>query len=396
MPPAVALPEQFRRFADGAERDGAVTYAAICRGVADRADVLDLVLQAPESQQRPNIILAAVHYLLLRGAAHALALHYDTVRQVRGVDLDGEQLATSVDREDVVALFTDFCRTFRSDLGDLCSTRRTQTNEVGRCSALLPALSFVSAGIPHRSIAFLDLGTSAGLNLFFDRYAYTYREQASGATRRGGDVASSVNLECVVRQPLGALPSLDVPEVLARAGLDMDPVDATSDEGAQWLLACLWPDNLARFVRLREALHIARASFITTTTAPVPPIHHGDIVEDLARVAATMADDAPLVVFHSWVAAYLTPERQEELVAAVQDLARGRPLHYLYAEAPNETPRLPTPPSPSTSPNASARTALVHIDFTTPASRRPDAVRLADMHPHGRWLHWWASPPVAT
>ena len=35
------------------------------------------------AQRRPNLLLAAVHFLLLGGAAHPLAAHYDTVRSFR-------------------------------------------------------------------------------------------------------------------------------------------------------------------------------------------------------------------------------------------------------------------------------------------------------------------------
>ena len=39
-----------------------------------------------------------------------------------------------------------------------------------------------------------------------------------------------------------------------RMGLDLDPVDPCSEDAARWLLACQWPDNPRRFVRLQAAL----------------------------------------------------------------------------------------------------------------------------------------------
>ena len=104
-----------------------------------------------------------------------------------------------------------------------------------------------------------------------------------------------------------------------------------------------------------------------------------------------IATDGPLVVFHSWVAAYLSPERQGQLVETVRQLSQARPLHYLYAESPIETPGLPTPPSPSPGPTSHLATALVHV----PPDGSPP-VRLADMHHHGKWLHWWATPTAPT
>ena len=163
-----------------------------------------------------------------------------------------------------------------------------------------------------------------------------------------------------------------------RVGLDLAPVDPFSDDEARWLLACLWPDNLARFERLRAALANVRA-------APHPPrLERGDLLTDLPRVVAGMPDDGPLVVFHSWVAAYLSEEGQRSLARQVAALGEDRPVHHLYCESPFETPGLPTPPSPVPREGPDLATALVHVG---PGGGR--AVRLADTHPHGYWIRWW-------
>jgi hypothetical protein len=374
---AQPLPDQFRLFAQGAARDGATTYDAISRFVADDPDLLAMIAEAPVAQRRPNLLLAAVHYLLLGGARHPLADHYDTVRSVLG---GADHLEAP--RTDVAADFKDFCLTHRAALLDLIAVRSTQTNEVGRCAALLPALSVVAAHYPEsQPLSLLDLGSSAGLNLLFDSYAYRYRQRSDDTVLEAGQPGSAVQLECVVRSALDDLPDLAMPAVAERAGIDALPIDPTSEDGARWLLACLWPDNLTRFDRLRGALAIAR------TTSHPPVIHRGDIVDDLPAVAAGMASDVPLVVFHSWVAAYLTRARQGDLVQTVRELSRSRPVHYLYLETPGETPGLPTPPSPSAYPTSGLATALVHLD----ADGSPPT-RLADVHHHGKWLQWWATP----
>ena len=345
----------------------------ICRGIADDPDILGLIGEAPVRQRRPNLLLAAVHFLLLGGAAHPLADHYDTVRSLTG---GGEAPAG----RDVVADFKDFVMAHRDELLALIAVRSTQTNEVGRCTALFPALGTIAAGYPDgQPLWLLDLGTSAGLNLLFDSYAYTYRQRSDGATLEAGRGGAPVHLECVVRGELGDLPPLPLPPIAGRTGIDALPIDPTSDDGADWLLACLWPDNLPRFARLRGALSTAR------TTADPPTVYRGDIIEDLPGVVEGIGTDGPLVVFHSWVAAYLSPERQGQLVETLRQLSAARPLHYLYAEAPIETPGLPTPPSPSPGSTSHLATALVHI---APDGSAP--VRLADMHHHGKWLQWWA------
>jgi hypothetical protein len=371
------LPEQFRFFAQGAARDGATTYDTVCRGVADDPELLALIGEAPETQRRPNLLLAAVHFLLLGGERHPLAAHYDTVRSfVEGTNPSSPH--------DVVADFKDFCLASRDPLLELIAARSTQTNEVGRCNAILPALKNIAARYPaDQPLSLLDLGTSAGLNLLFDSYSYTYRQRSDGAVLRAGRRDAAVRLECTVRGELDELPPLALPPIAARAGIDAAPIDPTSDDGALWLLACQWPDNMSRFTRMRAALAVAR-----TATHP-PTVHRGDVVDDLHRVAETIPADCPLVVFHSWVAAYLSPARQGQLVDAVRGLSKRRPVHHLYAEAPVETPGLPTPPSPSPHPTAGLATALVLM-----AADGSPPVRLADMHHHGNWIRWWATPTV--
>ena len=367
------LADHFRGFAAVVERDGGIIYPAICRAVADDDEVLSILDGAPLHQRRPLLLLAAVHFLLLSGTEHPLAASYDTVAAFRGTP------AHSPAPGDVAAAFADFCRVHRAHVEQLVATRTTQTNEVGRCTALLPGLCVVASQYGWREpLALLDLGTSAGLNLLFDDYGYTYRATEDGAVLTAGAADASVALECSVRDDLTQLPELRRPVVVERVGLDLSPVDPRSDAEARWLLACQWPDNPARFGRLRAALANVRAS------AHPPRLERGDLLTDLAAVAATIAGDGPLVVFHSWVAAYLSEPQQRLLVDQVAALGASRPVHHLYCESPFETPGLPTPPPPVPREGPDLATTLVHIG----PGPRP-AVRLADTHPHGYWLRWW-------
>ena len=379
------LAEMFRLFARTMARDANVTYERICLGIADDPWLLDLMATAPSEQRRPNLLLAAVHYLLLGGLDHPLAEHYPTVVDFRRRPSDPSP-EPPVDgdpgTEELVALFADLCRRRAAELEGLLATRATQTNEVGRCSALLPALATVAAGA-GRPLAVLDLGASAGLNLLFDRYAYDYRTADRGSHRTAGDPASTVRLMAEVRS--GSLPPLATPHVAWRRGLDQRPIDPADPDGARWLLGCLWPDDLARFRRLRAALGIARS------VPGLAPVERGDVLDDLARVVADVPDECHLCLVHTWMAAYLSPEEQAALAGAVAETSTRRRVSWLFAEQPYEVPGLPVPPAPEGQGSKSA-TALVLADVDGGELR---LARLADMHPHGTWLRWWAEPPGA-
>jgi len=370
------LSDHIRGFATVVERDGGTIYPAICRGVADDDVVLSLLELAPLPQRRPLLLLASVHFLILSGVEHPLAAFYDTVASVRGTP------AAPPAQGDVAAAFADFCRVHRAEVGHLIATRSTQTNEVGRCTALLPGLCHIASQYGWQEpLSLLDVGTSAGLNLLFDDYAYTYRAAEGDAVLTAGTAGAAVVLECTARDDLTQLPELRLPVMAERVGLDLAPIDPFSDDDALWLLACQWPDNPARFGRLRAALANVRAA------AHPPRLERGDMVTDLPRIAATIPDTGPLVVFHSWVAAYLDERQQRTLAAEVASLGGHRPVHHLYCESPFETPGLPTPPSPVRREGPDLATTLVHIG---PGGAAP--VRLADTHPHGYWIRWWPEP----
>jgi hypothetical protein len=367
----LSLPDHFRGFAATVERDGGSTYPAICRSVADDERVLSILTGAPLAQRRPLLLLAAVHFLLLSGTEHPLAEYYDTVAQVRGVPYEPPN-------GDAGTAFTAFCQSYRRELEQLIATRTTQTNEVGRCSALLPGLCDIASRYEWKvPLALLDLGTSAGLNLLFDDYSYTYRSASDDGVLTAGPKGSAVSIECTARDDLHALPELRLPPLSERVGLDLSPVDPFSEDAALWLLACQWPDNAVRFDRLRAALANVRAS------DDPPRLEQGDMVHDLPRIAATIGGTTPLVVFHSWVAAYLDEEQQQTLAAEVRALGGTRPVHHLYCESPFETPGLPTPPSPVLREGPDLATTLVHI------GPEGEPERLADTHPHGYWIRWW-------
>lgn len=372
------LAEQFRLFAFGVRRDhGAQRYARICEGVASDEPTLALVAGAPPAQRRPNILLAAVHYLLLSGVDDPLARHYPTVLAWRGEDAAS---ALGPEVADPYPPFAAFVARHRDPLAELIATRATQTNEVGRCTAILPALSTV-AERTAAPLAIVDLGAAAGLNLLFDQYAYDYRPEPPSPARDGeiaGRPDSPVVLRCDVRE--GWMPTV-VPRIASRVGLDRMPVDVRDDDQARWLLACQWPDNLERF-------EVARAAIDAARSVPDPPVvHRGDALGDLDTLVAAIASDAHVCVLHTWVAAYFTPEEQRALGEVIAGIGASRPVSWLFAEAPYEVPGLPVPPPPGDKVRGATAVVLVeHAPGSDPVARR-----LADMHSHGRWLHWYGA-----
>ena len=327
VPDEAALAERFVRFADEECGDYAPTYDRLARLVARRPELLAIAARTRPGQQHPNTFFAAAHYVL------------------------GEAIATVSDEEFVAA-----CSGSADELADLCASRLVQTNEVRRCSFLLPAFVAAARAAP-KPLALVEVGASAGLLLRFDRYRYDY-----GSLGAVGPAASAVLVECEARGDLAPPLGLDEVAVASRVGIDLHPVRPDDADAVRWLRALVWPDHPERRARLDAALAAMAAD-------PVPLVA-GDALEVLPEVLAGVPADATPVVFHHATLAHFDPEAAGRFVELVPRLAaeRGGDLLWLAGEG-----------------GSSAGRSLRLVDFTAGSPHRR---HLADTHGHGAWLRW--------
>jgi hypothetical protein len=374
----------FRTWADGMVRNLPL-YRRLCEGAARDPEVAGRLLLSPRPDQHiPNLLLAAVHDVILAGDhdpdAVALAHWYGSVTSTpRPVGRDVEDpwphfRTLALEHEGVA---------------ERLRTRSTQTNEVGRCATLLPALGGLAA--EGYRLGLVEVGASAGLNLLLDHYGYCYTrshpEPGSGDALPADDADRAAHwvardaplvLTCVLRGPHTPPLPHDVPPIVSRVGLDLHPVDTGDREQARWLVACQWPDQPERVHRARTAIALAHGQR--------PRVVPGDAVDDLPALVTAVPGHALPVVVSTWMLNYLGPDRQQTFLATLDRLGRERDLSLVYAEQPVLVPGLDVPPRPDGRPDGAA-TALVRVDWRDGARTQH---RLADQHPHGTWLEWLA------
>ena len=335
------IAERLLRFADYVEAESPLN-ATFCRVAAPDPVVAEILSGAPFSQPVANILLAAVQFLLLDGTDPDLAAHYDTLR-APGPRPDG----------DPGRLFIELCHRRRDDLAELAATRTVQTNEVRRCTGLLPAFTLVEA--TRGPLALIEVGASAGLNLRFDRYRYDY-----GDGLVVGPEQADLRLSTESR---GATPPVSdpLPTVVWRIGIDLDPVDVTDAESVRWARSLLWPEQVDRVDRFERA--------VAAAALDPPIIVRGNGVDLISEVAARAPDDARLVVFHSYTFNQVDAASKVRFDRALREL--GRPVDRIAIEFSTEDPQ------PS----------LVHRSYSADGVSE---TTLATVHHHGAWIDWYA------
>src|SRR5215211_8386613 len=242
------LSQSFERFAKEVFADSSPLYEELCLRIAADHDseVLRLAAWAPPGQPAPVLLLAAVHFLLLEGEQHQLAAFYPSI-------FTQTQPSRSLAKGEPYFFFKDFCRQFQETIREIITTRTVQTNEVQRCACLVPAFGVIASEVPDAPLALIEIGSSAGLNLLWDKYGYDY-----GEGRRSGDIGSPVQIFCELRGGVSPVIPTVFPKVAFRMGIDLNPIDVHDTKSTRWLRALLWPEHKQRFQLLEAALLYAR------------------------------------------------------------------------------------------------------------------------------------------
>jgi hypothetical protein len=230
----------------------------------------------------PLLLLGGLHYLVLAGKASW---------------------------DEPVEAHAEFLRAF-------VRMQKVQTNEVQRSWVLLPCFLRAAELLGVAELDVIELGTSAGLNLVWDRYHYEY------VTGAWGPQEALLALTGEERRPVPARLLTQTPKVRRRVGIDREPIDVTMRAGVLILKCFVWGDQTERLARLDAAIEVVRAN--------PPELVEGDIADQLPRVLG----DRPSLVFQTAVFPYVSDETRAGVREA---LSRNRaPLAFVTAGRPRD------------------------------------------------------------
>ncbi|WNV73852.1 DUF2332 domain-containing protein [Geodermatophilus sp. DSM 44513] len=300
----------YRRFAD-ADAAASPLWAHVAVALSAAPDVLRALGVLPARTRHPGVVLAALHDLALSGRAPALAAAHAA----------GDADAAARAAVDTLLRTTDAVTT-------LAARRRVRSDETGRCAVLYPAVAEAAHRVGATAVGLVDVGCSAGLDLLVDRVGVTY-----DGGRPRGDPSSPVQFSCTLvgNRPV---PDRPVPRVVARIGVDRDPLDVTDADDARWLRACLPPDRPERHARLDAEMALA-------ATTPLLLLR-GDVVELLPDAVARVPADALPVVTTTWALARLPVGSRPRFLQRLHEVAATRPVAWVSAEGVGVAPGVPT------------------------------------------------------
>ncbi len=341
--------------------------AALFEGIARQDDLLARLAELPPDRLPGLLAGAAVRFLVGRDGPEPLARYFPVPYRPQPRFDDG-----------FFAAFDEYCSRSLDEIVAICWEHRYQMNEVARCGQV--ALGMAAAVAPMtKRIGLVDLGTGAGLGLHLDQYRYRI-----GQRPWAGPEDAAVGVECEMRG-LREPPAPRLPGIVARVGIDANPIDVNDRPACDWLEACA-PPEAGALTRLAAAIEVARSHPTT--------VLRGDLVDLLPGVLAAMPQGMSVVVVDAYTAVFLPPDRRLLLADVLAEAALKAPVTWISLD-----PLVPLGPSG----RESVQGIPVPEPFITEYRRHGvfallgvrafhDGIDrgqlLARSHPSGAWIEW--------
>lgn len=319
--PDVAEParyaDRFLGFSRACAADGLPLYAALSKAVADDPALLALQRGAPVGSTAPKF-LSAVHWVLSRHPSDELARYFPTLRGDLHATLSLERSSPELRLH-----FRRFCLEHQDEILAVQRRYGLQANSVNRSAPLVAMLSHAT-GPGNEPIGLIDLGTSAGLNLLLDRFAYDF-----GAGRLLGPAHARVRLATQIHGEGELARPVALPPIGERLGIDLAPVRLSDDEQLSWVRASIWPEKQLERARFDAAVAEGRIAWQERG----PTLLSGDMLERLpAAVNLVRSHGHQPALMASYSLGYLPPQGKAALPRLLAELSRDGPLTLTFLD----------------------------------------------------------------
>lgn len=333
------LAERFTNFAVDECKGSSELYEKLSLNISSDEQILELASHARAGQPVPNLLFGAVHYLLLKGKNHPLKDYYPSIASF------------PLKIEDSYVAFKDFCHIYRDEILSLLKTKIVQTNEVRRCAYLYPTFCTIFEMV-KKPLALIEIGTSAGLQLLWDKYSYSY-----GTNEVFGAINNKLHITSEVKGDSFPFLLFNSPQVAVRVGIDLHINDLSDDEDYLWLKSLIWPNHHDRLEMFEKAAHCFKENSVC--------LIEGDGVALLSDISKNIPEEATICVFHTHVANQIPEESKQKLLERIRTIGSKRDIFHLYN---NMTDR------------------LLHLDYFLNGKEYTNTIGETDGH--GKWFYW--------
>lgn len=334
-----ALSRIFMAFAKNECKGSSEMYEYLALKISEDKELLELCTNAREGQPVPNLFFGAVHYLLLKGNDHNLKNFYPSI------------VANPRSYIKSYEYFKEFCLINRSEIIQILQTKLVQTNEVRRCGYLYPVFGYIYERT-KKPLALIEIGTSAGLQLIWDKYAYSYNEN---------ELVGNINSGLKIRSKFigEKLPfvKLTPPPISKRIGIDLNTIDLTNAEELLWLKALIWTEHKERLTMFEKAANYVKEATIQFI--------EGDGVTLLNKLVEKISKDNTICVYHTHVANQMTIETRKSLLNMIESVGKNRDVFHIYNNIQDR---------------------YLHLDFYMNGLEHKHTI--AETDGHGRWFKW--------
>ncbi|PET76120.1 hypothetical protein CN514_02910 [Bacillus sp. AFS001701] len=338
----IQLKKRFKQFAKNECENSSKLYEYLSLKIAEDGEIHDLCTFAQAGQPIPNLLLGSIHYLLMNGKHHPLKEFYPSL------------VETPKELEGSYPYFQDFCKKFRNEIIQFIQTKIVQTNEVRRCAYLYPCFSYIYQKI-NKPISLIEIGTSAGLQLLWDQYKYSY----STSETIYGNIKSNVLINSEVKDKGPTiLPLLEkMPPVVDRYGIDLHVNDLSNEEDYLWLKALIWPEHFERRELFEKAVISIKGNEINLIEA--------DGIKMLPEVVKQLSNDSILCIFHTHVANQIPVKGKQSLLKTIEVISKNRDVFHLYNNIWDR---------------------MLHLDLYINGVKYEEVI--GETEGHGKWFEW--------
>jgi hypothetical protein len=333
------ISDRFKMFSTRECKGSSNLYEQLSIKIADDDEVLQMASHVRQGQPIPNLLFGAVHYLLLKGKNHKLKEYYGSIVN------NPREAATAF------ASFKDFCLQHRNEIVSILKSKLVQTNEVRRCAYLYPSFCYIYEKT-KRPLALIEIGTSAGLQLFWDKYCYSYNSN---------EIYGNINSELIIKSEIlgDRSPFLlnHSPPVTTRVGVDLHINDLNDPEDYLWLKSLIWPEHTERITNFEKAVRCLKEQSLE--------LIEGDGVKLLTEIASKIPQESVICVFHTHVANQIPQDDKYELIDRLHKLGEVRDVFHLYNNMWD---------------------LHLHLDYYLGGEEHKETI--AETDGHGRWFQW--------